>query len=105
MSHKSSKDEFYKAFENDGIIEKPSINRNETYKNLNFLEKEKKRLEKLKEIITKKFFTLKKHSHLSLLIIKEETTAQELKARIISRVVEVDSLPNQRLRQMFQDSK
>lgn len=99
MSGPKDLDEFQKAF----AQEKPKATpkRNEVYTNLNFLQKEKKRLDKLKSLITYKVSSLKRFSQISLLTIKEETSSRELKNQIINRAVLKNSTVNQRLRKIF----
>lgn len=101
MSGKKDLDEFEKAFANEKSATTATPKKNEVYKNFNFLQKEKKRLEKLKALITYKVIGLKKFSQISLLSIKEETSSRELKNQIINRALEQNSAVNVRLREIF----
>lgn len=79
-----------------------NTHQDELYKNLNFLQKEKRRLEKLQKLVYEKVELLQAHSQIPLLSVQEEESTEELKDQIVAHSVPIDSNINRKLKAIFQ---
>jgi hypothetical protein len=102
-----------KKFDQSGILQTEIRQRDniknsksdDLYKNFNFLQKEKVRLEKLHKLVHEKVNLLQTHSQISLLSIQEEEQVENLKDQIIARSIALDSQINKKMIEIYQKKK